>query len=119
MKYFDIFIAWAKLSGDANSPGFDVFECPCIATVILCFSASGAMRFATSIVVDDVMYGLQAVGASRVSQLLAPLSVGDRIPWKLDRVGEPQWLVAVGVISATSYRVRYPDGGTGTLVNSE
>src|SRR5579862_3078441 len=27
------------------------------------------------------------------SSLLAPLSVGDRLPWKLNHEGEPQWLV--------------------------
>jgi hypothetical protein len=26
-----------------------------------------------------------------VIKLLAPLSVGDRLPWKIDRDGEPQW----------------------------
>src|SRR5439155_15700766 len=30
--------------------------------------------------------------------LLAPLAVGDRLPWKLDREGEPQWLVVVEVM---------------------
>jgi hypothetical protein len=45
---------------------------------------------------------------SHVSKLLAPLAVGDRLPWKLDREGRPQWLVVVDVISATSYVVQYP-----------
>jgi hypothetical protein len=52
------------------------------------------------------------------SRLLAPLAVGDRLPWKLDREGEPQWLVVVDVLSSTSYLVRYPDGSTETLVDS-
>ena len=53
------------------------------------------------------------------SSLLAPLVVGDRLPWKLDHEGEPQWLVVVDVLSSTSYLVRYPDGSTETLVDSE
>ena len=56
---------------------------------------------------------------SRVSKLLAPLAVGDRLPWKLDREGRPQWLVVVDVLSATSYLVQYPDGTTEVLVDSE
>jgi hypothetical protein len=44
------------------------------------------------------------------SSLLAPLSIGDRLPWKLDHDGEPQWLVVIDVPSSTSYLVRYPDG---------
>jgi hypothetical protein len=53
------------------------------------------------------------------TSLLAPLSVGDRLPWKLDHDGEPQWLVVIDVLSSTSYLVRYPDGSTETLANSE
>jgi hypothetical protein len=53
------------------------------------------------------------------SGLLAHLSVGDRLPWKPDHDGEPQWLVVVGVLSPTSYLVRYPDDSTETLVDSE
>ena len=56
---------------------------------------------------------------SHVSKQLAPLAVGDRLPWKLDREGRPQWLVVVDVISATSYVVHYPDGKTEMLVDSE
>lgn len=56
---------------------------------------------------------------SHVSKLLAPLAVGDRLPWKLDREGRPRWLVVVEVISATSYLVQYPDGKTEILVDSE
>jgi hypothetical protein len=56
---------------------------------------------------------------SRVSELLAPLSVGDQLPWKLDRDGHPEWLVVVDVISPTSYLVRYPDGKNEILVDSE
>jgi hypothetical protein len=53
------------------------------------------------------------------SSLLPPLAVGDRLPLKLDREGEPQWLVVVDVLSSTSYLVRYPDGSIETLVDSE
>jgi hypothetical protein len=59
------------------------------------------------------------VGWLAVSKLLVPLAVGDRLPWKLDRDGEPQWLVVAQVISPTSYLVRYPDGKTEILVDSE
>jgi hypothetical protein len=52
------------------------------------------------------------------SSLLAPLAVGDRLPWKFDHEGEPQWLVVVDVLSSTSYLVRYPDGSTEILVDS-
>ena len=53
------------------------------------------------------------------SGLLAPLSVGDRLPWKLDHEGEPQWLVVIDVLSPTSYVVKYPDGSIGALFDSE
>jgi hypothetical protein len=53
------------------------------------------------------------------SRLLAPLAVGDRLPWKLDREGEPQWVVVVDVLRSTSYLVRYANGSTETLVDSE
>jgi hypothetical protein len=56
---------------------------------------------------------------SHRSKLLAPLAVGDRLPWKLDWGGRPRWLVVVEVISATSYLVQYPDGKTEILVDSE
>jgi hypothetical protein len=53
------------------------------------------------------------------TSLLAPLEVGDRLPWKLDRDGEPQWLTVIGVVSSVSYVVRYPDGTNEFLVDSE
>lgn len=53
------------------------------------------------------------------SSLLAPLVLGDRLPWKLDHEGEPQWLVVVDVLGPTTYVVRYPDGSVGALVDSE
>ena len=52
-------------------------------------------------------------------RLLAPLVVGDRLPWRLTRDGEAEWLIVVEVIDGSSYRVRYPDGTTGILVDSE
>ena len=54
-----------------------------------------------------------------MSSLLAPLVLGDRLPWKLDHEGEPQWLVVVDVLGPTTYVVRYPDGSVGALVDSE
>jgi len=54
-----------------------------------------------------------------MSKLLAPLAVCDQLPWKLDRDGRPQWLIVVEVINSTSNRVRYPDGKTEILVDSE
>jgi hypothetical protein len=53
------------------------------------------------------------------ASLLAPLNVGDRLPWKLDRHGEPQWLTVIEVVSDVSYVIRYPDGTTELLVDSE
>jgi hypothetical protein len=53
------------------------------------------------------------------ASLLAPLNVGDRLPWKLDRQGEPQWLTVIEVVSDVSYVIRYPDGTTELLVDSE
>jgi hypothetical protein len=53
------------------------------------------------------------------ASLLAPLNVGDRLPWKLDRSGEPQWLTVIEVVSDVSYVIRYPDGTTELLVDSE
>jgi hypothetical protein len=48
-----------------------------------------------------------------------PLTRGDRIPWKLDGSGEPQWLTVTEVIDETTYEVRYPDGTVETLADSE
>jgi hypothetical protein len=59
------------------------------------------------------------VGRSSVSKLLTPLAVDDRLPWKLDREGQPLWLVVVELLSPTSYLVQYPDGKTEILVDSE
>jgi hypothetical protein len=54
-----------------------------------------------------------------MSRLLAPLRVGDQIPWRLDSNGEPQWLTVIEVVSTVSYVVCYPDGTTEMLVDSE
>jgi len=54
-----------------------------------------------------------------MSKLLAPLHVGDQLPWKLDEDGEPQWLTVTSVLTKTSYAVRYPDGTVETLTDSE
>ena len=43
----------------------------------------------------------------------------DRLPWKLDHDGKPQSLVVVDVLTSTSYLVRYPNGSTEILVDSE
>ena len=56
---------------------------------------------------------------SDTAPLLARLYVGDRLPWQLDRRGEPQWLTVIEVVSDVSYMVRYPDGTTQLLVDSE
>ena len=50
--------------------------------------------------------------------LLAPLAVGDELPWKLSREGHPQWLVVIEVIGTERYVVEYPDGATQVLVDS-
>ena len=49
--------------------------------------------------------------------LLARLERGDRIPWKLDGSGEPQWLTVTEVTDETTYEVRYPDGTVETLAD--
>jgi hypothetical protein len=54
-----------------------------------------------------------------VSRLLAPLKVGDQLPWRLDSNGEPQWLVVIEVVDSVTYVLRYPDGTIGALVDSE
>ena len=85
LKYFDIFIAAAKLSGVANSFGSVRFEWLCMPTTILCLSANGATRFATSSVVDAVMI----VGAERLGDLEPAIDL---------RVGEARvHVVVVGV----------------------
>ena len=58
-------------------------------------------------------------GKNTAAKALAPLLVGDRLPWKLDNHRQPQWLTVVEVITSTSYIVRYPDGTTELLVDSE
>lgn len=62
---------------------------------------------------------MRSLGPDTEERLLAPLHVGDRLPWKLDRHGEPLWLTVIEVASDTSYVVRYPDGTTELLVDSE
>ena len=54
-KYFESFNTAAKLSGVANSFGSLIFEWLCIETIILCFSAKGATRFAVVSVLEAVM----------------------------------------------------------------
>ena len=51
--------------------------------------------------------------------LLARLRVGDRLPWQLNRHGEPEWVTVIEVVSDASYMVRYPDGKAELLVDSE
>jgi hypothetical protein len=51
--------------------------------------------------------------------LLAPLAVGDRLPWRFDADGEPQWLTVVECLPGSAYLVRYPDGRVETLIDSE
>ena len=72
LKYFDIFTASAKLSGDANSPGLSTSEWPCIATTIRCFSANGAIRLATSIVVELVMISAPSAFAISKPRSISP-----------------------------------------------
>jgi hypothetical protein len=62
---------------------------------------------------------MQHAGVPKMTGLLAPLRLGDRIPWKLDGSGEPQWLTVTEVIDETTYKVRYPDGTVETLADSE
>jgi len=52
-------------------------------------------------------------------RLLAPLSAGDRIPWKLSSDGEPLWLTVTEVVREGNYVARYPDGRLETLTDSE
>ena len=75
LKYFDSAIAAAKLSGVANSFGSLVFEWLCIATTILCFSANGTTRFATSSVVEAVM--ISAPSALRHLEAAVDFLVGE------------------------------------------
>jgi hypothetical protein len=63
--------------------------------------------------------GTRSGDGSQVTKRLAPLSVGDRLPWKIDEEGEPQWVVIIGAITPRSYLVRYPDRRTEILVDSE
>ena len=53
------------------------------------------------------------------TRLLAPLAVGDELPWRLTPDGKPRWLIVTEVIDDSSYRLRYPDGTTRILVDSE
>lgn len=54
-----------------------------------------------------------------MSRLLAPLKVGDQLPWRLAPDGEPEWLTVIEVVASDTYIVRYPDGTIGALVDSE
>jgi len=51
--------------------------------------------------------------------MLAPLKVGDRLPWKLDSHGTPLWLTVREVIGDGLYAVEYPDGSRETIHDSE
>ena len=54
-----------------------------------------------------------------MTRTLAPLKVGDKLPWRLGTDGEPQWLTVIEVVSDVSYLVRYPDGTIELLADSE
>ena len=69
--------------------------------------------------IDDELWSAAMRIEKPKSRLLAPLVVGDRLPWRLTRDGDAEWLIVVEVIDDSSYRVRYPDGSTGILVDSE
>jgi hypothetical protein len=58
------------------------------------------------------------VGGATMPVLLAPLRLGDVLPWRLGPDGEPEWLTVVEVVGGSSYRVRYPDGTAGVVVDS-
>ena len=58
------------------------------------------------------------VGVEQVT-LLAKLMVGDRLPWRLDEAGNPTWLSVTEVRGPAGYVVRYPDGRTEVLTDSE
>lgn len=68
---------------------------------------------------SNVVQNQDGLGGQEGPKLLATLGVGDRLPWRLGRDGEPQWLVVVDVTGASRYRVRYPDGTVGEIVDSE
>jgi len=59
------------------------------------------------------------IGGGRSPKLLAPLAVGDTVPWRLRRDGEPEWLVVVEVLEPSRYRVRHPDDTISVLIDSE
>jgi hypothetical protein len=61
----------------------------------------------------------RAGGQPRPRPLLSSLDVGDRLPWKLDAGGEPLWLTVTEVLGEGSCLVRYPDGTSETLTDSE
>ena len=69
--------------------------------------------------VDQALGNPGDIGKGKSAKLLAPLAVGDKLPWRLRRDGEPEWLVVVAVIDGSRYRVRYPDGTTSVLVDSD
>ena len=50
---------------------------------------------------------------------LAALEIGDRVPWKLDASGEPQWLTVVAVEGPGIYLVRDPSGNVERLSDSQ
>lgn len=54
-----------------------------------------------------------------MSRLLAPLKVGDKLPWQLDSNGEQRWLTVIEVVDSVTYVARYPDGTIAALVDSE
>jgi hypothetical protein len=53
-----------------------------------------------------------------MSELLVSLQLGDRLPWRLDADGEPQWLIVVEVVTQSEYVVEYPDGTRESLVDA-
>jgi hypothetical protein len=55
----------------------------------------------------------------RSTSMLARLVVGDRLPWRLNGDGKPLWLTVTEVLGRASYLVRYPDGHTEMLIDSE
>jgi hypothetical protein len=68
---------------------------------------------------SNVVPNRPGLGNQEAPKLLATLGVGDRLPWRLARDGEPRWPVVVEVTGASRYRGRYPDGTVGEIVDSE
>ena len=68
--------------------------------------------------VEAPMRDCGEIGRATMPGLLAPLGIGDVLPWRLGPDCGPEWLTVVEVVGGSTRRIRYADGTAGVVVDS-